>query len=106
MAHLVLLVFLLFPGSNLVIKSYQNAVFSEQNEISLTRARWLMRFSIDLTPYDAAFRLFKECIRNVQSGAKENFLQEFLGSVTFEAVINKVKEELKEIMIEPMQLLL
>ena len=39
MANLVLLVLLLFPGLNLAIESYQNVVFSEQNEISLTQAR-------------------------------------------------------------------
>ena len=63
MANLVLLVLLLFPGSNLAIESYQNVVFCEQNEISLTRARWRVTFSIDLTLYDAAFQLLKECIK-------------------------------------------
>ena len=106
MANLVLLVLLLFPGSNLAIESYQNVVFSEQNEISLTRARWLVTFSIDLTPYDAAFQLLKECIKNVRSGAKEDFPQEFLGDVTFETLINNVNEEFKEITIKCERLLL
>ena len=93
MANLVLLVLLLFPGSNLAIESYQNVVFSEQNEISLTRARWLVTFSIDLTPYNAAFQLLKEYIKNVRSGEKEGFPPEFLGDVIFETLINNVNEE-------------
>ena len=104
MAIFVLLV-LLFPGSNLVIESYQNVIFSEQNEISLTCVRWLVTFSIDQTLYDVAFQLLKECIRNVQS-AKEDFLQEFLGNVTFEVLMNNVNDEFKEIMMELKQLLL
>ena len=106
LANLVLLVLLLFRRSNLAIESYHKFVFSEQNEISLTQARWLVTFSIDLTPYDAAFQLLKEYIKNVQSGAKEDFPQEFLGDVTFETLINNVKEEFKEITIKREQLLL
>ena len=63
MTNLVVLVLLLFPGPNLAIESYQNVVFSEQNEISLTQARWPVTFSIDLTPYEATFQLLKEYIK-------------------------------------------
>ena len=65
-----------------------------------------MTFSIDLTPYDAAFQLLKEYIKNVRSGAKKDFPQEFLGDVTFETLINNVNEEFKEITIKREQLLL
>ena len=106
MASLVLFVLLLFPGSRLAMESYQNVIFREQNEISLTRARWLVTFSIDLTPYDTAFQLLKEYIGKVQSGAKEDFPQEFLGDVTFEALINSVNTEFREIKMERENVLL
>ena len=48
----------------------------------------------------------KRIHKNVQSGAKEDFPQEFLGDATFETLINNVNEEFKEITIKRKQLLL
>ena len=44
--------------------------------------------------------------KNVRSGVKEDFSQEFLGDVTFETLMNNINEEFKEITIKREQLLL
>ena len=81
----------------MAIEGYQNVIFHEQSEISPTRARWLVTFAIDLAPYDAAFQSLDECIRSVQTGAKEDFPQEFLGDVTFETLVKNVNDEFMEV---------
>lgn len=75
----------------------QNVIFQERDEISLTRARWLVTFAIDLTPYDRAFKFLEESIKDVQTGAKEDFPQEFLGDTTFEALVSNVNGESVEV---------
>ena len=82
-------ILLCISGSGMAIEGYQNVIFHDQSEISPTRAKWLVTFAIDLAPYDAAFQSLDECIRNVQTGAKEDFPQEFLGDVTFESLVKK-----------------
>ena len=80
-------------------------IFHEQSEISPTRARWLVIFAVDLAPYDAAFQSLEESIRNVQTEAKEDFPQEFLGDVTFETLVKNVNDEFMEVKKEREHLL-
>ena len=89
----------------MAIEGYQKVIFHEQSEISPTCARWLVTFAIDLAPYDAAFQSLDECIRSVQTGAKEDFPQEFLGDVTFETLVKNANDEFMEVKKEREHLL-
>ena len=89
----------------MVIEVYQNVIFHEQSEISPTSAKWLVTFAIDLASYDVAFQSLEECIRNVQTGTREDFPQEFLGDVTFETLVKNGNDEFMEVKKEREHLL-
>lgn len=96
---------MLLPMLTFAIEGYQNVIFQERDKISLTRAMWLVTFAIDLTPYDRAFKFLEESIKDVQTRAKEDFPQEFLGDTTFEALVNNVNGEFLEVKTKRQKLL-
>ena len=88
-------------GTSYALEGFENVVFHLQNEITVTRAKWLVSFHIDLRQFDAALLNLQANLEEVRRRAEEtDFKEEMNTNSPYGAAFMEIKEQLEELRSE------